>query len=547
MLLLRLAGIRRLSIPSSRKMSTSASAFKSGGNYSEAIAALNTLQSNAAIIEAIRKSGGKLNDFAIPEMIEYLERIGWKQSDLDRLNVIHITGTKGKGSTSAFVDSLIRHTPARDQQDGRPKVGLYTSPHLVQVRERIRLDGKPIDETLFTKFFWEVWNKLEENPNRANPEITPLRPVYFRYLTILAYHVFLKLGVKSTILEVGIGGRYDSTNIVQRPLATGITTLGLDHTALLGNTIEEIAYQKAGIFKKGAPAASVWQHSAGAREVVAKEAEKVGTSSFKQLPELTAASPVQRAKRGIPGEHQASNAQLAVELYRTFLRSDAGKREFKVAESDLDSDELSKVEIEAIENARWPGRCQVVRGKSSSDPVWGLDGAHTAESLEACAAWFVELSNQSSGNTTQSRKTLIFNTTHDRKSEELLSGMLKAIAEKRRDVNVQDNDLFFDHVIFCTNITYKEGKSAGDLTSVAGPVSLEAQETIQKAWKVLDKDIKTKSDVLPSIEEAIQAVNQQKAENHYVLVCGSLHLVGGVMSHLKDVGLLDESLNGVIP
>jgi folylpolyglutamate synthase len=195
------------------------------------------------------------------------------------LNVIHITGTKGKGSTSAFVDSLVRHTELKSNDDDRPTVGLYTSPHLVQVRERIRLDGQPIPEELFAKYFWQVWDRLEENERRANPEMTPVRPVYFRYLTLLAYHIFLTLQVKCTILEVGIGGRYDSTNIVPKPIVTGITTLGLDHTALLGNTIEEIAYQKAGIFKPQCEAVSVKQ-TEGARVVLEKEASKVGVSVY---------------------------------------------------------------------------------------------------------------------------------------------------------------------------------------------------------------------------------------------------------------------------
>lgn len=110
----------------------------------------------------------------------------------------------------------------------------------------------------------------------ANPEHTPLRPAYFKFLTLLAFHIFLKHNVRCAILEVGIGGRYDSTNIVPKPTVTGITTLGLDHTAILGNTLEEIAAQKAGIFKKGVPAASVWQDSQSARSVIEKEAQKVG-------------------------------------------------------------------------------------------------------------------------------------------------------------------------------------------------------------------------------------------------------------------------------
>ncbi|UZJ53285.1 hypothetical protein CBS101457_002605 [Exobasidium rhododendri] len=516
------------------------------GSYSEAIAALNTLQSNASVIEAIRKSGGKLNDFAIPEMVEYLERIGWKTEDLNRLNVIHITGTKGKGSTSAFVDSLVRSTPLKMKDDNLPTVGLYTSPHLVQVRERIRLDGKPISEALFAKYFWQVWDRLQQNERRANPDVTPVRPVYFRYLTILAYHIFLTLQVKCTILEVGIGGRYDSTNIVPKPIVTGITTLGLDHTALLGNTIEEIAYQKAGIFKPGCPAVSVSQ-SKGAERVLQKEASNVGTSSYLLLPGLSDSSPVQSVKLGIPGAHQKSNALLAVELYRTFLRSSPGRDHFEVhppPSSSTSTDTLTEVEQKGLRDARWPGRCQTVRSKGTSR-AWFLDGAHTTESLESCAAWFVQASREVKKGEKRFRRALIFNTTHDRKSEELLAGMMEAVgkelstAENKEEGTTVAN--YFDRAIFCTNSTYKDGVSAGDLTAVAGEISLDPQKNMQAAWKKVYPS--STSTVLPSIQDAIEEI--QGSDIEHVLVCGSLHLIGGVMSHLKEANLLDESLNGV--
>ena len=150
------------------------------------------------------------------------------------------------------------------------------------VRERIRVNGAPISEELFTKYFFEVWDRLKANNKvmccianvchsatnihgqTANPQ-TPLMPGYFRFITLLAYHTFLELKVMvwpgtcdnklicqqvdATVLEVGVGGRYDSTNIVPKPIVTGVTALGLDHTAILGKTLKEIAWQKAGIFK----------------------------------------------------------------------------------------------------------------------------------------------------------------------------------------------------------------------------------------------------------------------------------------------------------
>lgn len=132
--------------------------------YAGAISALNSLQSNASAVERTRQNAGKYDHLALPEMVEYLERIGWNQTDLNRLNVVHVTGTKGKGSTAAFVDSLLRISPPSSSSSTKKYlIGLYTSPHMVKVRERIRLHGQPISETLFSKSFWEVWDRLGSN------------------------------------------------------------------------------------------------------------------------------------------------------------------------------------------------------------------------------------------------------------------------------------------------------------------------------------------------------------------------------------------------
>ncbi|RXW24644.1 hypothetical protein EST38_g1235 [Candolleomyces aberdarensis] len=244
----------------------------SSHTYQEAVEKLNSLQSNAATLEAVRASGGRLSQFAIPEMLEYLGRIGYSPDQLNALNVIHITGTKGKGSTSAFVDSILRHA--------KPdwKIGLYTSPHLVAVRERIRINGQPISEELFTKYFFEVWDRLQSNTARAL-ESTSLMPGYFRFITLLAFHAFLECKVDATILEVGVGGTYDSTNVVPKPVVTGVTALGIDHVGVLGKTLEEIAWQKGGIFKEGVPAHTVSQPESPLK-VLRNRAQELKASSF---------------------------------------------------------------------------------------------------------------------------------------------------------------------------------------------------------------------------------------------------------------------------
>ncbi|KAG6335009.1 hypothetical protein ID866_4076 [Astraeus odoratus] len=235
-------------------------------NYQAAIDLLNTLQTSADALEAARATGSRLNPNAIPKMIEFLERIGYTCEDLNRLNVVHITGTKGKGSACAFTDSILRHAKPNW------KVGLYTSPHLIAVRERIRIGGRPLSEEDFAKYFFDVWDRLQENGPRT-PDF-PVMPNYFRYLTLMAFHTFISEKVDATVLEVGVGGVTDSTNIVPKPVVTGITALGLDHTSVLGKTIEAIAGKKGGIYKKGVPALSVSQPEEGLK-VLKEKAEEL--------------------------------------------------------------------------------------------------------------------------------------------------------------------------------------------------------------------------------------------------------------------------------
>jgi folylpolyglutamate synthase len=173
---------------------------------------------------------------------------------------------------------------------------------LCAVRERIRINGKPIPERLFAKYFFQLWDRLTVAAAAAanttnspsdqlkppypspvpladfgptHPPIPPY-PIYFRLLTLLSFHIFLSLRVRATILEVGIGGTYDSTNIVPRPLVTGVSSLGVDHVFVLGNTVEEIAKNKGGIFKPGVDALAVEMDGGKGEKELRECAEAVG-------------------------------------------------------------------------------------------------------------------------------------------------------------------------------------------------------------------------------------------------------------------------------
>lgn len=186
-----------LSFFSLRKFST-----KMSFTYKEAVDKLNSLQSNAALLEQLRKAGPRMNEKSLPEMREYFKRIGYEPKDFDKLNLIHVTGTKGKGSTSALAQSTLYH------YDTNIKTGLFTSPHLVAVRERIRINGVPISEELYAKYTQDVWERLEATKEEAiramnlsehdtkellrNTREHPDKPIYFRFLTLVALHAFIQ-------------------------------------------------------------------------------------------------------------------------------------------------------------------------------------------------------------------------------------------------------------------------------------------------------------------------------------------------------------------
>ncbi|KAK0745773.1 Mur ligase [Schizothecium vesticola] len=160
-------------------------------------------------------------------MLAALRHAGYTPASLaaSGLRCVHVAGTKGKGSVSALVASILRQY--RPPTITGP-VGLYTSPHLVSPRERIVLDGAPISRDKFTRYFYEVWDRFEG--------VEAGKPHYFRFLTILAFHTFSSEGVRDAVVECGIGGEYDATNVLapEGTSAAVVTQLGVDHERMLG-------------------------------------------------------------------------------------------------------------------------------------------------------------------------------------------------------------------------------------------------------------------------------------------------------------------------
>ncbi|AEO69940.1 uncharacterized protein THITE_157502 [Thermothielavioides terrestris NRRL 8126] len=490
-------------------------------SYNDAIDALNSLQTPYAVIEARRKAGIRPDAASLREMRGYLARIGYSPRDLDRLNIVHVAGTKGKGSTCAFVDSILARYRARD--GGRPprSVGLFTSPHLIAVRERIRINSAPISEELFAKYFFQVWDRLEANAHVAADEAAPgSKPIYARYLTLMSFHVFLSEGVDVAVYETGIGGEYDATNVVERPVASGISTLGIDHVFVLGDTVDKIAWHKAGIMKHGSPAFTVEQVPAAAEVLTRRALEKqVDLKVLDIDPRLTAAKIRPDAK------FQKKNATLAVALAETALR----KLDPSFAP---DPARLPREFIDGLEQVVWRGRCEV---KDGDCVIWHVDGAHTVDSLKMAARWFVgECAGRAEGG---GPKVLIFNQQGRAEAVDFLDGLCHTVK------NGDPSGKGFEHVIFCTNVTYATAGYKRDFVNHQhDPAEIEKmtmQRVFADKWRALDPSANVM--LIPSIEGAINTARSFAKEGGpkaQVLITGSLHLVGGALGILEGADAL---------
>lgn len=443
-----------------------------------------------------------------------------------------MAGTKGKGSTSSFVTSILSQY-ATGPSPTVKKVGLYTSPHLRFARERIGLNNAPLSEEKFAKYFFEVWDRLEAAAVAAgeDPKGPRSKPQYFRYLTMMAYHTYLSEGVDAAVIECGIGGEYDCTNVLQQPAATAITSLGIDHTAMLGTTIEQIAWHKGGIIKPGVRGFSAPQLPE-AEKVLHGRAEEKGTQLeiVSKHPDLSEGSDI---KLGLAGDFQYTNASLAVAAAAEYLR----KRGVQDIPENIMEAPLPEKFRRGLELARLGGRCET---RHEKDVTWYIDGGHTLESIRVAAQWFVSQIQASSSSTESADKKLrllIFNQ-QTRDGPALSRALYETLAA------ALGSETPFTHAIFCTNVTYKDAGYRPDLVSINTNASdiekLHVQNDLAQTWHEIDP--RTDVKVYGTIEEAVDYARELAARERGLVgneapvmtfVTGSLHLVGGFLDVIE--------------
>lgn len=471
--------------------------------YEEAVKTLNTLQTNAQTLEQIRQERDKRAHLNIPRMLQFVQRVGIKEEDLDKLNVIHVSGTKGKGSTCAYCESVLRHHGY--------KTGFFSSPHLVEVRERFALNGTAIEQEKFASYFWDVYNKLD----KSKADYEGLMPNYFSFLTVMALQVFLQEGVDVAIMEVGIGGQYDSTNLVKNPLVCGVSSLGLDHTSILGTTVDKIAWHKAGIFKRGVPAYTVPQ-APEAMRVLRERAEEIGCPLY-VCPEMASYDGASGVKLGIKGSVQAVNASLALQLCNTWIRRYTDKQTLGEAHTayslgtngkisphnicDIPSAQsfpLTLPHQKGLEQCQWLGRNQTIKELGIT---FYIDGAHTVESMQQCVEWFTsEAEAEKSQSKNGVYRVLIFNMTGDRETTSLLKPLLRCD---------------FDAVLFCPNIAYEQATSADQTNNTVTKESqihrcIENKDT----WERLCKESKSSTNGIPVVSNGFSNYYQASLEQN---------------------------------
>ena len=395
----------------------------------------------------------------LQRMQEALEELGHPEL---RLRAVQVAGTNGKGSTCAFLDAIVRAAGHR--------VGLYTSPHLVRVNERIQVGGVPIDDETLGMRVIEV---VEKAP-------AALEATYFELGTLVAMEHFAREHVELAVLEVGLGGRLDATTAA-RPRLTAVTRVGMDHMEFLGESLEEIAREKAAIFRKGVPAVVAQQppEALAAIESVAGSVEAPlllegrdfsldGLGRYRG-PELS----LDGLALSLHGDHQHHNAAVAI-----------------ACAHQLDRQGLA-VGAEAIrtglQRTRWPGRLEQIPGH----PPLLLDGAHNEDGVEALLAALN--APPYAGRAVH----LVFGVVSDKRVEPMLRMLLPR----------------------CASATF---------TPVATPRSLDPA-----AYLAVARSLCPVVDVAPSVEEALARARNLAGPDAWVLVAGSLYLVGEVKALLE--------------
>lgn len=383
----------------------------------------------------------------------FLEELG---NPDEELQIIHVAGTNGKGSVCADLTSVLREAGYH--------VGTFVSPHLVDIRERFLLDGTPVAEEVFERSFQKVLSAVQIMTSRGY-----CHPTFFEFVFLMAMVIFQEQKPDYVILETGLGGRLDTTNVIRRPLGCVITSISLEHTQYLGDSIEKIASEKAGIIKKGIPVVyDANQPEASA--VICKRAEEMASKAY-GLDREDSYGQVDFA-----APYQAMNAALAVKLLQVL--------------------EIPGVDDQVIQRGLssvcWKGRMQKI-----GPGIW-LDGAHNPGGIQA----FIEAVRKISGTDTtgQGGLQLLFAAVSDKDYGQMIEMLCRGLPIDRVTVVHLNSDRGLEPAIL-KELFHKNGCS-----------QVETYENVR---------------------EALDAALRHKGEQDRLFAVGSLYLIGEIEAALS--------------
>jgi dihydrofolate synthase/folylpolyglutamate synthase len=432
--------------------------------------------SSDTLLAELGKLHPKLIDLSLERIIELLELLGAPHRKLPP--VIHVAGTNGKGSTTAFMRAMLEAADLR--------VHTYTSPHLVRFHERIRLARAPgqssdIEEAELVDYLSRV-----TKVNAGQPM------TFFEMTTAAAFVAFAEIPADVVLLEVGLGGRLDATNLIAKPAVSVITPISLDHTELLAATVEEIAREKAGILKTGVPAV-IGPQLAGVSDVLEEIAGRVGAElltwgqdfdAYEQNGRLVYQGEDRVIDCRLPelhGRHQVVNAGLAI---AALLHADI---EHKIPEDAID---------QGLAHVRWPARMSrlndgaLAQIAGDATEVW-LDGGHNPAAGAALAQFLAELEERAP------KPTFLIVGMMQRKDVEGFIAPFEDLAREVLTVPIPNNET--------------GALSAGDLADRISTAGLPVCET---------------SGVL----DAMRQITAVEPGEKRILICGSLYLAGAVLA-----------------
>jgi len=434
-----------------------------------------TYEEAAAYIEEIPKFTKK---HTLEHTKTFLKRLGNPAADR---KIVHVAGTNGKGSVCAYLQAIL-------MAEGK-RTGFFTSPHLVSVNERIRVDNIQIDNETFLKVFRKVLKIV-----RQMVEDGIEHPSYFEFLFGMGMTAFAETDVEYIILETGLGGRLDATNAIDNPALAIITSISLDHTAILGDTIEKIAGEKAGIIKPGVPVFFDGS-SKKAAEVIKAKASELGVSCREVTKNAYEIQEVHRkyiafSRRSaydkdvifqVPmcGCYQAMNAELALEA-----------SEYLLAGEEIHMDRWK----EALAELHWEGRMERVGAHIT------VDGAHNPGAMEA----FVE-SVKALDESERGEMVLLFSAVSDKKYDQMIEYL-------------------------CENLDVK----AYVVTQIEDERGVLAEELADVFRRYTDRPVYCKE----RLEDAVRTAMNERGETGEIYCLGSLYLVG-MMKKLLAGGAID--------